>query len=366
MKSVLRLPLSLLAAAALAGCGREPEPEAHLEPTSVQTVEARAELEPRLVEAVGTLRSARQAVLAGKVMGTIVEIRKGAGDRIRRGEVLIVIDGREVAGQIAQAEGAVAQARAAAVLARANFTRFDTLFARGSASQLELDQARWQHETAAGAVAQAEGALATARSYQSYASIPAPFDGHVVDRMCEIGDLSAPGRPLMTVEDASHLRLHVTLSERETTAAVPGALVRVRVPALGDRDFEGRVAEVVPAVDPVTRSFTVKIDVQPDSTLRSGLYAQTRFEAEPRRVLRLPAATLVQRGGLTGVLVAEDGRATFRIVTVAQGDGEQPEILSGLAPGEQVIVPGRAPLAEGTPVLAASGPAAPPVEEVQR
>jgi RND family efflux transporter MFP subunit len=317
------------------------------------------------VEAVGTLRSERQAVLAGKVMGTIVEIRKNAGDPVRRGEILIVVDGREVAGQIAQAEGAVAQARAAAVLARTNHERFQKLFERGSASQLELDQARFQQDTAAGAVAQAEGALATARSYQSYASIPAPFDGRVVDRMCEVGDLSAPGRPLLTVEDASRPRLHVTLPEGELAAAQVGGAVHVRVPALQDRRLEGRIAEVVPAIDPMTRSFTVKIELPPDPDLRSGLWAQASFEAESRRALRVPAGVLMRRGGLTGVLVAENGRATFRLVTVADTDGDRLEILSGLAEGEPIILPPATPLGEGAPVqIAATQPE--PSQEVQR
>jgi len=117
------------------------------------------------VEVTGSLHGARDAVLAAKVMGTVVEIRKGAGQAVRKGEVLVVLDDREVRGNIGQAEGALAQARAAASLAEANLHRFEQLKERGAASQLELDQARYQHETAQGAVRQAEGAVATAGSY---------------------------------------------------------------------------------------------------------------------------------------------------------------------------------------------------------
>jgi multidrug resistance efflux pump len=76
----------------------------------------------------------------------------------------------------------------------------------------------------------------------------------VVDRLAEVGDLAAPGRPLMSVEDARRLRLHVSLSENETAVAATGDTVQVEVPSLAGRTWSGIVAEVVPAVDPATRS----------------------------------------------------------------------------------------------------------------
>jgi RND family efflux transporter MFP subunit len=251
------------------------------------------------------LHGAREAVLAAKVMGSILEIRKRAGDTVKQGEVLVVLDDREVAGNIGQAEGGLAQAQAAASLAEANYKRYQLLFERGSASQLELDQARFAHESAQGAVRQATSAVEGAGSYRSYAHIPAPFDGRVVDRLAEVGDLAAPGRPLMSVEDARRLRLHVSLSENEMAAATTGDSVQVEVPSLAGRAWTGTVAEVVPAVDPATRTLLVKIDLPEDPALRSGMFARARFVAGTRDGLRVPRAALVRRGGMDGVFVVQ-------------------------------------------------------------
>jgi RND family efflux transporter MFP subunit len=338
--------------AALAGCGGESEPQLESSaPVSVRVADVQSGPVTRVVEAGGSLHGAREAVLAAKVMGSILEIRKRAGEPVKQGEVLIVLDDREVAGNIGQAEGALAQAEAAASFAEANYRRYQLLFDRGSASQLELDQARFARESAQGAVKQARSATQTAGSYQSYARIPAPFDGRVVDRMAEIGDLAAPGRPLMSVEDARKLRLHVSLPENETGAAKPGDSVQVEVPSLGERSWTGTVAEVVPAVDPSTRSMLVKIDLPEDPSLRSGLFARARFAVGEKEALRVPRSAIVRRGGMEGVFVVTDGRASFRLVQLAAGKpGDTIEALSGLRAGERVVLDPPSTLTEGAAV----------------
>jgi RND family efflux transporter MFP subunit len=314
----------------------------------VHTVVAEPGAVGRTVEAVGSLHGAREAVLSAKVMGAVLEMRKQAGDPVKRGEILVVLDDREVAGNIGQAEGALAQAAAAASLAEANLRRYEQLFARGAASQLELDQARFAHETAQGAVRQAQAAVETASSYRSYARMPAPFDGHVVDRMAEVGDLAAPGRPLMKVEDTRHLRLFVSLPENETATATAGAAVEIVVPSLPGRSWTGTVTEVVPAVDPATRTMLVKIDLPADAQLRSGLFARARFAAGERQALRVPRDAVVQRGGMQGVFVADGDRASFRLLVLAEStDAGHVEVLSGLVAGDRVVLHPPATLTEG-------------------
>jgi RND family efflux transporter MFP subunit len=343
--------LALTALPWMTGCGAHSrEQDASAPVAAVRTTVIAPSTAPRLVEAVGSLQGTREAVLAAKVMGAVLEIRKHAGERVSQGEVLVVLDDREVMGNIGQAEGALAQAKAAAALAETNYKRFEELFKRKAASQLELDQARYQHETAQGAVRQGEAAVATASSYRSYAEIPAPFDGVVVDRLCEVGDLAAPGRPLMKVEDARRVRLHVSLAEADAGLAHRGDEVAVTVPSLGDTTLTGRVAEMVPAVDPATRTLLVKIDLPPHRSLRSGMFARASFHMGQREALLVPSAAVVERGGMTGVFVAHDGRATFRLVELGEGSGDQREVLSGLAVGEAVILAPPATLVEGAPV----------------
>lgn len=353
-RSALTITAAVMTAAALlaaAGC-QGGHKQAHQEagaPVAVRTVAVAPAAAADQVEVTGSLHGAREAVLSAKVMGTVTSIRKAAGESVRRGETVIVLDDREVAGNIAQAEGALAQAKAAAALAGANLQRFEQLREKGAASQLELDQARYANDTAQGAVRQAEGAVSTASSYRSYAQVPAPFDGQVVDRMIEVGDMAAPGRPLMRVEDVTTLRLHVSLAETQAAAAQPGAAVAVTVPSLPGREWTGTVAEVVPAVDPATRTQLVKIDLPPDGALRSGVFARARFTVGERQVISIPKDALVRRGGLTGVYIADGNRAAFRLVELSDAQsGDVIEVLSGLKAGDRVIVLPPATLVEGS------------------
>jgi RND family efflux transporter MFP subunit len=339
----------LLAIPFIAGChpGGKAARESVSAPVAVHAAAVASGPVTRTMEAGGSLHGAREAVLAAKVMGSIREIRKRAGEAVKQGDVLIVLDDREVAGNIGQAEGALAQAEAAASLADANYQRYQQLFARGSASQLELDQARFAHESAGGAVKQARAATQTAGSYQSYALIPAPFDGRVVDRMAEVGDLAAPGRPLMRVEDARRLRLDVSLAETQSAAVAVGDSVEIDVPSVPGHRV-GIVAEVVPAVDPATRSSLVKIDLTQDTALRSGLFARAHFAAGQREALRVPRAAVVTRGGMDGVFIVDNGRASFRLVQLAdEAAGDNIEILSGVHAGESVVADPPATLVDG-------------------
>jgi RND family efflux transporter MFP subunit len=301
----------------------------------VSTVQGTAT--PRVVEAVGSTHGVREATLAGKVMGRVLEIRAAAGERVRRGQVLVVLDGRDVDGQIAQAEGALAQARAASSLAASNFVRFEKLHERGSASAMELDQARAQKDATEGAVRQAEGAVAAVRSFESYAVVAAPFDGRVVDRLCEIGDLAAPGQPLMKIEDADRMRMHVWLGTESAGLALQGSSVSVEIPALGSGRLEGFVAEVVPAADPATHTTLVKIDLQPRDGLRAGLFGRAFFPGETRQAIRVPRQALRTRGALTGIFVVEEGLANFRLLTIAESVDGEAEVLSGLIEGETIV-----------------------------
>ncbi len=178
---------------------------------------------------------------------------------------------------------------------------------------MELDQARYQYDTARGAVEQAEGAVATAKSYQSYATIPAPFSGRVVDQLCDVGDLASPGRPLMTIEDPSRLRLFASLDAAKAAAAVVGSEISVRMPSTGDRIFKGTITEVVPAADPATRSILIKVDLEPDRfaplrTLRDRP-ASVRGATGPDESLVPPSCSAADS---PGVFVADAGHAGFR------------------------------------------------------
>jgi RND family efflux transporter MFP subunit len=125
--------------------------------------------------------------------------------------------------------------------------------------------------------------------------------------------------------------------------------VTVSIESLG-RTIQARVSEIVPAVDPASRSYTVKMDLPALAQLRSGLFGRARFAQGSRQVLAVPASAVAERGQLRAVMVAENGVARTRLITTGERRGEQVEVLSGLTPGEKVIAPAPANLADGARV----------------
>lgn len=341
---------------AAVGCGGGAGHEAPAAVEPVRAAVARAERQdvPQRVELSGTVEADRQAAVSSRVMATVTAVHVQAGDRVAAGQALVDIDPQTAQGQEAQARGALAQAQAGLALAERNYERFKALAASGSASELELDLARMQYEQARGAVEQAGGAVAAASSVARESHVVAPFAGRVAARLVEVGDLAAPGRPLVMVESAVGRRLVLAVPERVKAGAAlgVGTVVAVRIDVLGERgELEGRVAEVAPGADPASHTFRVEVQL-PVADLPSGVAGRAWVAVGGRQVVTVPRAALIDRGGLTLVAVRDaDDRARTRAVTVgATLADDRVEVLSGLAGGEDVLLALTAPPADGAPV----------------
>jgi RND family efflux transporter MFP subunit len=182
--------------------------------------------------------------------------------------------------------------------------------------------------------------------------IAAPATGVVVDRRVEPGDLAVPGQPLLVLDDPRVYRLEALVGESAVGRVGLGQRVPVVLDAIG-RTLEGRVAEIIPAADPASRTVTVKLDLPAAPGLRSGLFGRARFPAGERQALLVPIAALVERGQLTAVYVVDDERvARLRLVTSGARRADRVEILSGLEAGERVVVEGASRLTDGARVAA--------------
>lgn len=352
--SVASLLLLLLAGVVLSGCSAEKS----LQPPAPETVRnvpvsvvQRATL-PDVNEAVGTVRSVQSSQLASQMMGTIVEIRVQAGDHVRRGQVLATIDDaqpRAALDRATAAESAATQDLAATEsdlnLAETTFKRYQNLYERKSVSPQEFDEvkARYQNavarrELTRAGQSQAKAAVTQARTAFAYARILAPFDGVITERKVDPGTLASPGLPIFTIEDVRRYRLEATINESDLRDVRMGEGVAVAIDALQDPELKGRVTQIVPAADPSSRSFLVKIELPPDSRLRSGLFGRARFPQGERSSLLIPQTAVVVRGQLQGIFVLNaDGIAALRYVTVGQARGKEVEVLSGVADGERLI-----------------------------
>lgn len=297
---------------------------------------------PKSIELLGTVEAERTATVSARVLAMVTAVRVQPGDAVGKGQPLLDIDPQAAQGQLSQAKGALAQARAGLALAERNYERFKALAAADAASELELDMARMQYEQAAGAVEQSEGGVAAASSVAADSSVVAPFAGRVVRKMVEVGDLAAPGRPLLVLESEGRRRL--TLAVPESVMALAGLTIgdslAIRIdtrPDLGT--VEATVVEMTPGADPASRSFEVKAAL-PLEGIPSGAVARARVEVDRRSIVAIPEAAVLRQGGLSLVVVRNaEGRAGSRVVTLGEAlSGRRVEVLSGLAGGETVAL----------------------------
>ncbi len=365
-KLALLFPLLL----ALGACGGKPAPAAQAPETvsdlNVQTVQVQTI--PNRVAAPGTVESLETAQLAAQVMGTVDRVTVHEGDAIRRGQVLVVLDDRQLAAQRAAAEAGLAQAVAAreeagraaaaaqaqASVAEKTYKRyvylreqksvspqeFDEVEAKQQAAQAMLAAAHAREQQAAAGYEQASEQLRAARAVVSYTRIVAPFDGVVQHRFVDPGAMATPGMPLLSVEGTAAYRLVVTVDAENAAGIRVGATVPVGLDALRGRTLTGRVAEIEPGANPASHTLQVKIDLPRDPALRSGLFGRAWFTHGTRQAIVVPQSAILDRGQLRGIYVVDASSVIhFRLVTLgAQAAGEQGRIaLSGLGPGERVV-----------------------------
>jgi len=223
--------------------------------------------------------------------------------------------------------------------------RYQNLYDRKSVSPQEFDEVKARYQAALAHrdmtradQAQAKAALAQAHTSLSYTRILAPFDGVVTEKKADPGTLASPGLPIFTVEGLGHYRLEATVNEDDLRYVRRGEPVPVVVDALGNTELKGKVAEIVPAADPGSRSFLVKVELPADTRLRSGLFGRAQFSRGKRSSLLIPQTAAVERGQLQGVYVLDQNQiASLRYVTLGKAVGPVVEVLAGLQEGERLV-----------------------------
>jgi len=304
------------------------------------------------LEAVGTVRAAQSTQIASQTVGNIVMIRTQEGDRVQGGQILAVIDDAQPRAAVEQSAAAVtaaqkevSSAESELALAQSTLKRYQQLYDKKSVSPQEFDEiktrsqaAEARRDMARAGEARAGAALTQARTSLADTQVRAPFAGVVTEKKADAGTFASPGTPLFTLEDTRNYRLEATVDESDIRVVHVGEAVPVVLDSLGNAEFHGRVAQIVPAADPSSRSFLVKIELPADARFRSGLFGRAYFPRGVRTALLIPQAAVVERGQLRGVFVIDANQiAQLRYLTLGKASGEQVEVLSGLLPGERLV-----------------------------
>jgi membrane fusion protein, multidrug efflux system len=211
-------------------------------------------------------------------------------------------------------------------------------------------------QAAVAGVAQAEAAVSLAQANLDQTTVVAPFDGIVGTKSLTAGAFATPSSPILTLA-SQNVEVHVTVEEANLAQVRPGLDVQLSVPAYPGENFPSRVVTVAPTGDPRAHTFDVKIvPTTPDPRLLPGMFAQVQvvYAQKPDAII-VPREAIVQQGTSSVVFVNNNGKAQQRTVQTGMSDNTNIEIVSGIAPGEQVVVVGQNSLHDGTPIQVATG-----------
>ncbi|MDR3738064.1 MAG: efflux RND transporter periplasmic adaptor subunit [Terracidiphilus sp.] len=352
MKIFLPGCILALSTAVLAGChSTQPTQPAAPETVSARVVESQQQQVPVGLRSTGTIHAKQTATISAQVVSRIQQVLVHEGESVRAGQTLVILDDAALRSSVAQAQAGVraalnqqAAAESGAKLAASTLDRYRQLQAQQSVSPQEMDEVAGRAQAATSQLdavrAQTEAAKAQetgARTMLGYTRLLAPFSGVVTARMADPGTLAASGVPLVQIDQAGPLQLQATVDESAIAVVHKGMKLKVVVDS-ASAELTGSVQEILPAADPGSHSFIVKIDLPPSTQLHAGMYGAAEFSNGMRQAIVIPRSAVAQRGSLACAYVL-DGRgiAQLRYLTLGATQGNLVEVLSGLSANEKLV-----------------------------
>jgi membrane fusion protein (multidrug efflux system) len=333
----------------LAACGKDEAADAPAgTPVTLQRVAA-IDITDR-IEATGQLLAKERAQIAAEVGGRVTEILIDEGGAAEQGAGVLTIDPERRALERDSARARVTETNAALREQEREHKRIQELHQRGVASQTQLDQAETQLKLAHSRRSAAEAELGMQARALADAIVKAPFSGLVADRLVSRGEYVAPGQKLFELVSLDPIEVEFHLSEVDSSRVKVGNEVDVRVAPFPDETFPASVTIVSPTIDSRTRTLRVKAQLEnKDGRLRPGLFARVDLGIAKREGVPMIAeeAVLQRADGAVVFRAAADNRVERRVIEVGAHHDGMVEVVSGLAPGDLVVLRGQAGLADG-------------------
>lgn len=289
-----------------------------------------------------TLDAEADAEIKAKVGGEVRRILVEEGDHVKSGQVLAVLDDRQLRLQAAQTRAALAKTER-------DFNRQIELNKKGLVSAGAFESLKYDLDNARAADDIAQLSL-------SYSQIRSPFAGVVSTRHIKLGQEISIGMSIFRVTDPTPLKASVFVPERELSRLKPGQSATIAVDALAGRHFPAIVKLVSPTVDAATATFKVTLEVNdPQGDLKPGMFSRVGIVFERRsEALTIPRVALLDTDGSSNVFVVTSGKAEQRAIKTGLSNAGKIEVTEGLTGQEQVVIVGQNGLKDGNPVRVVS------------
>lgn len=348
--------LLLLASMALVACGESQEtPNGRdLQTWQLPIITVGEQELPEQYTSVGSITAERQINISSRISSYITELPVEEGEQVENGQVLAVLDHKELNNQISSARAAAKSAQAVLTDSINDVGRFEALLAQGSISEAKVRKVRLQQATAEENLKAAQAALALARSQSQYVQIRSPASGIVIRRHQSVGDLATPGVPLLAIETRDRLKFETFVAESQLANISVGDPVQLQIDNF-EQTLSAEISQIVYAGDPVTRSYKTTLLLPGQTGLYSGMYGRATFTVGHSSNVTIPLSALVEKSGLQGVYVVDsDNHLRFRWLRIRRLWPDVVEIASGLDAGERIVTDVAAGIREGDRITAAA------------
>lgn len=304
------------------------------------TTTAELQRVPRELVLDGRLEAVSRSTVSAQVSGRVLEILFDVDDYVTKGEVILRFRDTEQQAALKQAEASLGEAEARANEAGQEFERIRKVYEKKLVSKAAMDKASADLEAARARLEAAEGAVSVAREQLENTVVRAPYDGIVVERHVELGELANPGQPLMTGLSLELLRAVVDVPQRYVASVREHRKARILVPG-ADEAIAASELTAFPFAQERSHTFRIRVDFPSGQTgLYPGMFAKVAFHIGEQERLLVPADALVYRSEVTGVYVVDaDGRVSLRQVRLGgRHPGERVEVVAGLVAGERIAL----------------------------
>jgi len=340
----------LILAILLAGCARtEPVKE---EAPLVRTQKMQLNGNGQSSGYPGEVRGRYETQLAFQVSGKISKRNVELGSVVNAGDVLMEIDAKDIQQTVNITSAQMASAESQLNLAQSNLERYRKLFEQGAVSRAQLDQYENAYEVAAAAVRQTAAQYTQGANQLGYSALVADSTGVIAAVNAEAGQVVSAGQIVLTLVKDGEREIEISIPENRIEDLRNAQQIRVTFWALPDVTVEGKVREISPVADKITRTYKARISLQnPPAGVNLGMTANVAIaSAGSRQAVYIPIAAIYQTGDTPGVWVVANETVSLRPVKVgAFGDG-QIQVLEGLQDGDVIVTAGVQKLREGQKV----------------